>query len=128
MTWMNCDIKTCPCFITSQSNAILNDLKKLGFNNLVKPENFEKFGKFVDDGKREVIEIIREGQESKLDKCIKKKLFYKIKLGKERIKDNPSALEELKCQQKFMAENYLKNQEKLKKEEIVYDDDLETLD
>ena len=128
MTWTNCDIKTCPCFITSQSNAILNDLKELGFDGLIKPTDWEKFGQFVDEGLREVIEIMREGQDSILDKYIKKKLFFKMKIGQERIKDNTDALEELSCQQEFMAANYKKNQEKKKKTNIVYEDDDEPLE
>ena len=127
MTWTNCNIKTCPCFITAQSNAILNDLKELGFKGLVKPEDWEKFGQFIDAGMREVIEIVREGQSSVLDPYIKKKLFYKMKLGRERIKDNPDALDELKWQQKYMAENYIKNMKKKQAESISYEDDSEDL-
>ena len=128
MSWTNCKIADCPCFITSQSNAVLNDLKSLGYKGLVKPDDWEKFGKFVEDGKREVIEILREGQESKLSPFIKNKLFFKIKLGRERIKDNPDALMELKYQQIHMANNYKKNQEKVKDSEITYDDDDEELE
>lgn len=127
MTWTNCDIKTCPCFIVSQSNAVLNDLKALGYKGLVQPDDWEKFGKFIDEGKREVIEVMREGQSSKLDKYIKEKLFFKMRLGKERIRENPDALDELTWQQKYMAENYKINQAKLKAEDIVYEDDLEAL-
>lgn len=127
MTWTNCNIEDCPCFITSQSNAVLNDLKELGFKGLVKPDDWEKFGSFVDKGRREVIEVLREGQSSVLDDHIKEKLFFKIKIGKERIKDNLDVLEELKCQQKFMENNYKKNQEKLKEVNIVYEDDSEEL-
>ena len=127
MTWTNCNIKTCPCFITSQSNAVLNDLKELGFKGLVKPENWEAFGKFIDEGYREVIEIIREGQSSVLDPYIKKKLFYKMCIGTERIKNNPDALDELKWQQKYMAENYIKNQAKKQSQNVSYEDDEEAL-
>ena len=128
MSWLNCNPKDCPCFITSQSNAVLNDLKELGFDGLVKPDDWEKFGKFIEDGKREVIEILREGQESKLSPFIKTKLFFKIKLGQERIKDNPDALMELKYQQIHMANNYKKNQEKVEKSVITYTDDNEELE
>lgn len=127
MTCTNSDIKTCPCFIVSQSNLVLQDLKDLGFTGLVSPEDWEKFGQFVDEGKREVIEIMREGQDSMLDKYVKKKLFFKMRLGRERIKDNPDALEELKWQQYHMANNYKKNLAKAKEEKIVYDDELELI-
>ena len=127
MTWTNCNIKTCPCFIVSQSNAVLNDLKELGYTGLVSPEDWEKFGQFIDEGKREVIEIMREGQESKLDKFIKNKLFFKMKLDQRRIKDNPDALEELKYQQIHMANNYKKNLAKAESDKITYEDDLELL-
>lgn len=127
MTWTNCKISTCPCFITSQSNAVLNDLKELGFKGLVKPEDWKKFGQFVDEGNREVIEVVREGQSSVLDPYIKRKLFYKMRIGRERIKDNPSALDELKWQQKYMAENYIKNQAKKQSQNVTYEDDEEAL-
>lgn len=123
MSWLNCNPKDCPCFITSQSNAVLNDLKELGFDGLVKPDDWEKFGKFIEDGKREVIEILREGQESKLSPFIKTKLFFKIKLGQERIKDNPDALMELKYQQIHMANNYKKNLAKKNAQEIIYEEE-----
>lgn len=128
MSWANCNIKECECFITSQSNAVLNDLKDLGFNGLVKPDDWQKFGEFVDKGKREVIEILRKGQKSVLDQYIKKKLFFKMKIGEERIKDNPEALEELKWQQIHMANNYKKNLEKAKESIILYEDDDEELE
>ena len=123
MSWTNCKIADCPCFITSQSNAVLNDLKNLGYKGLVKPDDWEKFGKFVEDGKREVIEILREGQESMLSPFIKNKLFFKIKLGRERIKDNPDALMELKYQQIHMANNYKKNLVKKSAQEIIYEEE-----
>lgn len=127
MTWTNSKISTCPCFITSASNAVLNDLKEAGFKGLIKPSDWEKFGQFIDDGLREVIEVIREGQESQLSKYVKKKLFFKVKLDQRRLRDNPDALFEIKWQQYHMANNYKKNLAKKEKSAITYEDDAEEL-
>lgn len=119
------DDKNRNVFLVVYTNSAVNDLHRLGFRGIIKPdpEKLLEFVKWIDEDLKEIIVIKRSNETDLISdkKLNKKKLHLTINYNSQHIPE--SKVLEIKSEMKHREKNYLLNKSKRQSQEKVWEDD-----
>jgi len=115
-------------WIVCYTNSAVNDLRRLGFQNVVKlvPEKVKTTAQWIDAGLKEVIVVKRFNEIDLLSQVDKKKLHLVIDYFTDRFPENRAR--ELQLEISHREKNYKINMDKKKIASQVWEDDSEIIE
>lgn len=115
-------------YIMVYNNMLVNDLHKLGFHCLVKPDldKLNDIAQWIDKNLIEIIVVKRVNEVDHLGQIKKKKLHYVVTYDD--LHFPPQKTEELRIELQHRERNFVKNYLKRKKAEKIWEDDAEIIE